>query len=52
MINLKLTENEKDLVKDVFIYMIDYINDECWTDEDRDTFDTTYSKLINTKTQG
>ena len=40
-----LTNEEKELIKDVFIYMVDYINDDCFTDEDRKHFDTVYSKL-------
>ena len=40
-----LTNEEKELIKDVFIYMVDYINDDCFTDKDREHFDTVYSKL-------
>ncbi len=40
-----LTNEEKELIKDVFIYMVDYINDECFTDKDREHFDNVYSKL-------
>ncbi len=39
------TEKEKELIKNVFIYMVDNINDDCFTDEDRKNFDSVYSKL-------
>lgn len=42
---LDLTKNEKNLLEDIFTYMIDYINDECFSDKDRDSFDNIYSKL-------
>jgi len=44
---LDLTKNEKTLLEDLFIYMIDYINDDCFSDTDRDSFDNIYSKLKN-----
>ena len=44
---LDLTKNEKTLFEDLFIYMVDYINDECFSDTDRDSFDNIYSKLKN-----
>ena len=44
---LDLTKNEKDLLNDLFIYMVDYINDECFSDTDRESFDNIYSKLKN-----
>ena len=36
---LDLTKNEKDLLNDLFIYMVDYIHDPCFTNKDRKTFD-------------
>ena len=39
------TKEEKQLIKDVLIYMVDNINDDCFTDEDRKNFDNVYSKL-------
>ena len=45
MKNLKLTKQESQLLNDVFIYMIDYINDDCFTNQDRESFDSIYSKL-------
>ena len=44
---LDLTKNEKDHLIDLFIYMVDYIHDDCFSDEDRDSFDNIYSKLKN-----
>ena len=45
MANDPFTEEEKQLIKDVFIYMMDYINDDCFTKTDRKHFDNVYSKL-------
>ena len=44
---LDLTKNEKDHLIDLFIYMVDYIHDPCFSDEDRESFDNIYSKLKN-----
>ena len=44
---LDLTKNEKDHLIDLFIYMVDYIHDPCFSDKDRDSFDNIYSKLKN-----
>ena len=43
--NLDLTKKESKLLNDVFIYMIDYINDDCFSNSDRKSFDSIYSKL-------
>ena len=43
--NLNLTKKESKLLDDVFIYMIDYINDDCFSNSDRKSFDSIYSKL-------
>ena len=48
MTNDPFTKEEKQLIKDVFIYMVDSINDDCFTDEDRKNFDSVYSKLSQT----
>ena len=45
MTNDPFTKEEKQLIKDVFTYMMDYINDDCFTEEDRKHFDNVYSKL-------
>ena len=45
MMNLNLTKKESKLLDDVFIYMIDYINDDCFSNSDRKSFDSIYSKL-------
>ena len=42
---LNLTKKESQLLDDVFTYMIDYINDDCFTNQDRESFDSIYSKL-------
>ena len=42
---LDLTKKESQLLDDVFTYMIDYINDDCFTNQDRESFDSIYSKL-------
>ena len=47
MTNDPLTKREKRLIQDVFIYMMDYINDDCFTKTDRKHFDNVYSKLSN-----
>ena len=44
---LDLTKNEKDLLNDLFIYMVDYIYDPSYTNKHRKTFDKIYSKLQN-----
>ena len=46
MKNLKLTKEESELLNDLFTYMIDYINDDCFSDKDRESFDSIYSKLV------
>ena len=45
MNNDPFTKEEKQLIKDVFIYMVDSINDDCFTRTDRKHFDNVYSKL-------
>ena len=47
MTNDPLTKREKRLIQDVFIYMMDYINDDCFTKTDRKHLDNVYSKLSN-----
>jgi hypothetical protein len=42
---LDLTKKESQLLDDVFTYMIDYINDDCFSNSDRKSFDSIYSKL-------
>ena len=42
MTNDPFTQEEKQLIKDVFIYMVDSINDDCFTEEDRKNFDSVY----------
>ena len=42
---LDLTKKESQLLDDVFTYMIDYINDDCFSNSDRESFDSIYSKL-------
>ena len=45
MANLSLTKKESQLLNDVFTYMIDYINDDCFSNSDRKSFDSIYRKL-------
>ena len=45
MTNDPFTKEEKQLIQDVFIYMMDYINGDCFTEEDREHYDNVYSKL-------
>ena len=45
MKNLKLTKKESQVLDDVLNYMIDYMEDEVWTTQDRLAFDRIYSKL-------
>jgi len=49
--NLNLTKKESQLLDDVFTYMIDYINDDCFSNSDRESFDSIYSKLKENKTE-
>ena len=42
---LFLTKKEIELCNDVLIYMVDYINDDCFTNSDRKSFDSLYSKI-------
>ena len=43
--NLNLTKKESEVLDDVLTYMIDYINDDCFTTADRKAYDRIYSKL-------
>ena len=45
MKNLKLTKKESQVLDDVLNYMIDYMQDEVWTTQDKLAFDRNYSKL-------
>ena len=45
----KFLKEEEQLIKDVFIYMMDYINDDCFSEEDRKHFDNVYSKLSSSQ---
>ena len=45
MANLSLNKKESQLLNEVFTYMIDYINDDCFSNSDRKSFDSIYSKL-------
>ena len=42
---LDLTKKESQLLDDVFTYMIDYINDDWFSNSDRKSFDSIYRKL-------
>ena len=42
---LFLTKKEIELCNDVLIYMVDYINDDYFTNSDRKSFDSLYSKI-------
>ena len=42
---LFLTKKEIELCNDVLIYMVDYINDDCFTNSDRKSFDSLYLKI-------
>ena len=44
-----LTRKERQVLNDVLNYMIDYMQDECWTTQDRLAFDRIYSKLREVK---
>ena len=46
---LNLTKKESELLDDVFTYMIDYINDDCFSNSDRKSLDSIYSKLKENK---
>ena len=43
--NLNLTKKESQVLDDVLTYMIDYINDDCFTPADKKAYDRIYSKL-------
>ena len=44
-INLPLTKKESEVLNDVLNYMIDYMQDRCWSPQDKLAFDRIYSKL-------
>ena len=45
MTNDPFTQEEKQFIKDVFLYMMDYINDDFFTEEDSKHYDSVYIKL-------
>jgi len=47
--NLNLTKKESQVLDDVLNYMIDYMQDDCWSSQDRLAFDRVYSKLHGAK---
>ena len=42
---LDLTKKESEVLDDVLNYMIDYMQDGCWSTQDKLAFDRIYSKL-------
>ena len=47
--NLPLTKKESEVLNDVLNYMIDYMQDRCWSTQDKLAFDRIYSKLHGAK---
>ena len=45
MKTLKLTNKESEVLDDVFMYMVDYMQDRCWSSDDKLAFDSIYRKL-------
>ena len=46
---LDLTKKESEVLDDVLNYMIDHMQDEVWTTQERLAFDRIYSKLHGAK---
>ena len=46
---LDLTKKESQVLDDVLNYMIDYMQDDCWSSQDRLAIDRIYSKLHGAK---
>ena len=46
---LDLTKKESQVLDDVLNYMIDYMQDRCWSTQDKLAFDRIYSKLHGAK---
>ena len=42
---ITLTNKECDVLDDVFMYMVDYMEDRCWSTQDKLAFDRIYRKL-------
>ena len=46
-INLNLNEEERLLLNNIILYMVDYIATEDFSDEERECFDTLADKISN-----
>ena len=46
---LDLTKKESEVLDEVLNYMIDYMQDRCWSTQDKLAFDRIYSKLHGAK---
>ena len=42
---ITLTNKECDVLDDMFMYMVDYMEDRCWSGADKRAFDRIYRKL-------
>ena len=42
---LTLTNKECEVLDDIFMYMVDYMEDRCWSGADKRAFDRIYRKL-------
>ena len=42
---ITLTNKECDVLDDMFMYMVDYMEDSCWSGADKPAFDRIYRKL-------
>ena len=47
--NLNLTKKESEVLDDVLNYMIDDMQERCWSTQDKLAFDRIYSKLHGAK---
>ena len=45
MKTISLTNKEREVLDDMFTYMVDYMEDRCWSTQDKLAFDRIYRKL-------
>ena len=45
MKTISLTNKEREVLDDMFMYMVDYMEDRCWSGADKRAFDRIYRKL-------
>ena len=45
MKTISLTNKEREVLDEMFRYMVDYMEDRCWSTQDKLAFDRIYRKL-------